>query len=116
MFGALLRLCGLSGGAAAYFLGAPRKDVIAWAQEAAAPPQEHFNRLYALYEAQENEAERIIASWEDAGRPAQLHYRVAADDTEAREAGWPSVGAQMVGVAIAQATLTEVAIAFVTGE
>ena len=113
MFGALVRLCGLSAGQAAIYLGVPRRSVVAWLQDESDPPKEIFQKLYELHDAQEAEVDRIINGWEAAGRPPQVNYRIAADDAAARAAGWPSVASQMTAVARAQATLTEVAFAFV---
>lgn len=113
MFGALLRLCGLTAGAAAVYLGVPRKSVVAWAQDQSTPPPAMFQKLYELHDAQEAEVDRIINGWESAGRPAQISYKIAADDAAARAVGWPSVATQMTAVARAQATLTEVAFSFV---
>lgn len=116
MFGALLRLSGLTANAAAYYLGVQRRDVINWVNEKSAPPPEMYKRVYELLDAQEEEVDRIIEGWEGAGRPPQLHYRVSPSDEAAQEAGWPSVASQMAAVAKAQAILTEVTIGFVAAE
>ncbi len=116
MFGALIRLCGLSAGSTSAYLGVPRKTVVAWLQDDATPPPEVFQKLYELHDAQEAEVDRIIVGWESAGRPAQISYKIAKDDAAARAAGWPSVATQMTAVARAQATLTEVAFSFVVEE
>ena len=112
MFGAVLRLCGLTAVTGAHFLGVTRPEVVAWIQEKEAPPPEHFARLYALFDALEREVDRIIQEWEAAGRPTQIAYPIAANDRRARDAGWPSVAVQMTVAAMAQATLTEVAVGF----
>lgn len=112
MFEPLCRVCGLTPGTAAIYLGETRRAVLAWIKEQEAPPQEHLYRIYALYDAIDNEVERVIVAWENAGKPAQISYPIAATDDKAREMGWPSVAVQKTVAAMAQATLTEVSVGF----
>ena len=112
MFGALLRLCGLSAGTAGIYLGVTRRQVANWIMDNEIPPQEHVYKIYALFDALEREVDRVIEEWEAAGRPSQIAYPIAADDEKAREAGWPCVATQMTAAAMTQATLTEVSVGF----
>lgn len=112
MFGALLRLCGLTAATAATYLEVTRPEVVSWIHEQEAPPPEHLRRLYALFDALEREVDRVLEEWEAAGRPTQIAYPIAANDKRAREAGWPSVAVQMTAAAMTQATLTEVLVGF----
>ena len=112
MFGPLCRICGLTAGTAAVFLGETRRVTLKWMNEEEAPPEEHLYRVYALFDAIENEVERVIDAWEKAGKPTQISYPIAATDDKAREMGWPSVAVQKTVAAITQATLTEVSIGF----
>ena len=110
MFAALVRLCGLSANQTAQFLGVKRHAVIGWLREDGEPPEEMMKKLYELYAAQESAAEEILDHWDEMGRPDAMTLTVAATDSEALEAGWPGVAAQMTSLAIAQATLPNVKI------
>ena len=112
MFEPLCRVCGLTPATAGIYLGEPRAVVLGWLKEQEAPPEEHLYRIYALFDAIENEAERVIRAWEAAGKPTQISYPIAATDEKARKMGWPSVGVQKTVAAMTQATLTEVSVGF----
>lgn len=114
MFGALVRLCGLSANEAAHLIGASRAEVVGWLRNESAPPDEAMQKLYRLFAAQEQAAEEIIEAWERSGKPHALTLKVAANNEAARAEGWPSMSAQMVPIAIAQATLTDLTIGFET--
>lgn len=114
MFGALVRLCGLNSDEASKMLGIKRRIIVSWLRNQGAPPQEVMQKLYRLHEAQEKAADEIIEAWKTAGEPHSLTLKIAASEEDAQESGWPSVNAQLVPVAIAQATLTELTIGFET--
>jgi len=105
MFAALLKLCGLSPREAAEYLGYQRREVINWAQSTEVPPPEALAKLYFLFDEQEAEATRILEDWELADKPKVMEFTIPADDGVAKSAGWPSLGAYMVSIAMAQATL-----------
>ncbi|MEM8752400.1 MAG: hypothetical protein AAGF90_05435 [Pseudomonadota bacterium] len=108
LFAALLRLSGLSPDDAVAFLGVRRKMINAWMRPDGSPAQKSMQKLYDLIDRQEREAERLIEEWDEAGRPETFEGEVAGSDEAAQAAGWPSVGAQAVPFAIAQATLVHV--------
>ncbi len=92
----------------------PRRTAIAWVQGDEPVPPGVFRKLYDLHHEQEMEAARIIQDWERAGGPQQIDYLSPEGDAAAQAIGWPTRAAQLVGVGMAQATLTLVEIRIVS--
>lgn len=109
-FNMMLQICGLSIDTAAAFLNTHRRAVIRWTRGAVQPSDEVLIQLGALQARQQDVADTIISSWEDAGRPGELTIAIARSDDEARAMGWPSLAAQMAPAAIAQAVLAPIRI------
>ena len=109
-FGVLLQICGITTHQAAHFLGVPPRVVIRWVRGVGQPTVEALTRLGGLQARQQDVADAILTSWDEAGRPASLSITVARDDDEAKGMGWPSLAAQIAPTAIAQAVLGPVRI------
>ena len=109
-FGVLLRICALTAHDAAHLLDIPPRVVLRWARGVAEPSAEAMTALGALQARQQDVADAILTSWDEAGRPASMAIAIARDDEEAREMGWPSQAAQAAPAAIAQAILGPVKI------
>ncbi len=105
MFAVLIQLCGISPHQAAHFLGVPPRVVIRWTRGVSQPTAEALTALGGLQARQQDVADAIITSWDEAGRPPTLSIAVARDDEEAKTLGWPSLAAQIAPAAIAQAVL-----------
>ena len=115
-FGVLLQICGVSAHQAAQFLGVPPRVVLRWVRGVGQPTTEALTALGGLQARQQDVADAIITSWDEAGRPPSLSITVARDDDEAKEMGWPSLAAQMAPTAIAQAVLGPIRIDLDHGE
>ncbi len=109
-FGVLLQICGMTPHDAALFLSTPPRVIIRWTRGVGQPATEAVAALGALLARQQEVADAIINSWDEAGRPASLSIAVARDDEEARSMGWPSLAAQIAPTAIAQAVLAPIRI------
>lgn len=116
MFGVLIQICGMSPHQAAHFLNVPPRVVARWTRGVGQPTTEVLTKLGGLQARQQDVADAIITSWDEAGRPPSLAIAVARDDDEANEMGWPSLAAQIAPVAIAQAVLGPVSIELDHGE
>ncbi len=104
-FSVLMRICGLTPHDAAQLLNIPPRVVLRWERGVGDPPTDAIAALGALQARQQDVADAIIASWDEAGRPDALSIAIARDDDEARSLGWPSLAAQVAPAAIAQAVL-----------
>lgn len=109
-FGVLVQICGMTPHQAAQFLDIPPRIVIRWTRGVGKPTLEALTALGNLQARQQNVADAIITSWDDAGRPPSLAISVARDDEQALEMGWPSLAAQIAPTAIAQAVLGPISI------
>ena len=109
-FGVTLQICGLSPHQASHFLDVPPRVVARWMRGVGRPTVEALAALGDLQARQQNVADAIITSWDEAGRPASLAITVARDDDQAREMGWPSLAAQIAPAAIAQTVLGPISI------
>jgi hypothetical protein len=104
-FGLLIGLCGMTPDEAAAWLGQPPADVAAWAA-AGHPPAEHMARLRDLFmhlrDGGETAADAMEAHRTPGGRVVVI--AAPADDVEARDMGFPCLGAWRVscGVAVAE--------------
>lgn len=116
MFGVLIQLCGISPHQAAHFLDVPPRVVARWTRGVGQPTTEALIALGGLQARQQNVADAIITSWDEAGRPPSLSIAVARDDDEAKKLGWPSLAAQIAPAAIAQAVLGPINIQLDHGE
>lgn len=109
-FGVLLQICGLTPHDAAHLMKIPPRVVMRWVRGLAEPSAEAMSALGALQARQQDVADAILTSWDEAGRPPGLSIAIARDDDEARSMGWPSLAAQAAPAAIAQAVLGPVKI------
>ncbi len=109
-FKILLRVCGMSPHDLAFHLKIPPQMVKGWQQGESEPPTAAYTALGAIQARQQEMADEIIATWEEAGRPPAISYAAAKDNQEARSIGWPSAAAQMAPAAIAQGVLGPVKI------
>ena len=109
-FGVLLQICALTPHDAAHLLKIPPRVVLRWIRGAGQPSADAVAALGALQARQQDVADAILTSWDEAGRPASMAIAVARDDEEARSMGWPSLAAQAAPAAIAQAVLGPVRI------
>lgn len=109
-FSVLLQICGATPHDAAHYLRLPPRVILRWTRGVGEPSAEAMSALGALQARQQDVADAIITSWDEAGRPASLSIAVARDDEEARSMGWPSLTAQVAPTAIAQAVLGPVKI------
>ena len=66
-FSMMLQICGLSIDTAAVYLKTHRRAVIRWTRGAAEPSDDVLLRLGALQARQQDVADAIITSWEEAG-------------------------------------------------
>ena len=107
-FSMMLQMCGLSIEAAAAYLNTHRRVVLRWVRDGGEPSDEALVLIGALQARQQDVADTIIMSWEDAGRPSELTIAIARSDEEARAMGWPSLDAQKAPAAIAQAVLAPI--------
>ena len=107
-FNVLLQICGLTPDTAAAFLNLSRRIVIRWCWGIGEPSDDAMNLIGALHARQQDVADAIITSWDEAGRPAELTIAIARNDQEAQAMGWPSLTAQTAPAAIAQAVLTPI--------
>lgn len=115
-FGVMIQICGLSPHQAAHFLEVPPRVVARWTRGVGRPTVSALAALGDLQARQQNVADAIISSWDEAGRPASLSIAVARDDDEAKEMGWPSLAAQIAPAAIAQAVLGPISIELDQGD
>jgi len=104
-FRILLRICGLSPHDLAFHLKVPPKLVKSWQQGETEPPSAAIIALGKIQARQQEMADEIIETWEQAGRPPTIFFTAAKDNQEARTIGWPSVAAQVAPAAIAQGVL-----------
>ena len=104
-FSVLMRICGLTPHDVGHMLKIPPRIVLRWEKGVGDPSPDAIAALGALQARQQNVADAIINSWDEAGRPDALSIAVARDDDAARAMGWPSLAAQVAPAAIAQAVL-----------
>lgn len=109
-FKMLLRVCGLSPHDLAFHLKVQPQMVKDWQEGQFDPPAVAITALGAIQARQQELADEVIATWEEAGRPTAISYAAAKDNQEARSIGWPSVAAQIAPAAIAQGVLGPVKI------
>lgn len=109
-FSVLLQICGLTPHDASLLFRVPPRVVIRWERGVGEPSDEAIAALGDLQTRQQDVADAILTSWDDAGRPPSLSIAVAQNDDDARAMGWPSLAAQIAPIAIAQAILGPVRI------
>jgi hypothetical protein len=93
-FTALCKVCGLSVGEAAAFLGASENTVLSWRRGRRGYPPGVIAELRTLYRSLDHAAGQTIArvlAMPDP--PDEIRLGIAADDHEARSLGLPCVGA-----------------------
>lgn len=91
LFASTLHGLGLSHSDAADFLGVRLDTVKNWSSGRRAVPDGVFAALHKLARRQIRAAEAIAKNAENAA----IELEIASDDAEAKEIGWPCVGAQM---------------------
>lgn len=109
-FKILLRVCGLSPHDLAFHLKVPAQMVKSWQEGESEPPAVAVTALGAIQARQQEMADEIIATWENAGRPPAITFAAAKNNQEARSIGWPSAAAQIAPAAIAQGVLSPIKI------
>ncbi len=109
-FSVLLQICGLTPHDAALLFGMAPRFVIRWDRGVGEPTDEAIALLGELQKRQQDVADAILTSWDEAGRPPSLSIAVARNNDDARAMGWPSLAAQIAPIAIAQAILGPVRI------
>lgn len=111
-FSLLTQRCGLSLAEAADFLGVRLDTVKSWSAGRNPTPDGVIDELRELYEKIEIAARNLLTIIEESGGGVKIELGYAADDKEARDLGWPCVGAQRAALGIATA-LSEKAIILV---
>ena len=109
-FGVLTQICGLSTHDAAQYLKVPPRVALRWSRGVGEATPDALAALGSLQARQQDVADAIISSWDEAGRPPSISLSVARDDDEARSMGWPSLASQIAPAAIAQAILAPIRI------
>ena len=104
-FSLLCHVCGLSHKEAASFLGVRRDTCKSWSAGRNAAPDGALDRLAKLTESINESAKQVVAGLPK--EPTDMELGIAADDEEARELGWPYLGAHraVIGTIAAKALL-----------
>lgn len=90
LFKHILSRVGLSHAEAAEYIEVSKGTIDSWASGRNAAKAFAFNELAKLSSRQEDEAQKMLETWTNMGKPDEFVFDMATNNDEAKEMGWPS--------------------------